>query len=287
MKRERALLDEIIFPGGKPKACTMSYDDGTIHDRRLVATMNRYGVRATFNLNSGFLGQPSVTNGPHGSIDTGEIAPEEVTTLYTGHEIAGHGLYHASPTHVGSSAFLYETIADKAALETLTGTLVRGYAYPFGLYDETAKSVLRLAGYHYARVVDSTRRFDLPTDFLAWEPTCHHADAKLMELAELFCKADAFPMRTKLFYVWGHSYEFAGDDNWDCMETLCAYLQQHGEDVWFATNIEVFDYVTAFRQLEYGAEGGLVYNPTALELHLRRGGTTHTIPPLTTLHLDS
>ena len=53
MKRERALFDEIIFPNGKSKAFTMSYDDGTIHDRRLVEIMNRYGIRGTFNLNAG------------------------------------------------------------------------------------------------------------------------------------------------------------------------------------------------------------------------------------------
>ena len=58
----------------------------------------------------------------------------------------------------------------------------------------------------------------------------------------------------------GHSYEFADDDNWSCIEGLCSTLNKQDSDIWFATNIEIFDYVTAFRRLEYGAEGSLVYN---------------------------
>ena len=41
------------FPGGKHKVLTMSYDDGRLEDRRLVALFNRYGIRGTFNLNGG------------------------------------------------------------------------------------------------------------------------------------------------------------------------------------------------------------------------------------------
>ena len=43
-----------------------------------------------------------------------------------------------------------------------------------------------------------------------------------------------------LFYLWGHSYEFDDDDNWDTIEK---FLQKAGcrDDVWYATNIEVYD----------------------------------------------
>lgn len=46
------------YPGGVMKALTLSYDDGVVHDRRLVEICNRYGLRGTFNLNSGTLGNP-------------------------------------------------------------------------------------------------------------------------------------------------------------------------------------------------------------------------------------
>lgn len=46
-----------VYPDGKKKALTFSYDDGQIHDRRLVEILNRYGMKGTFHLNSGKLAQ--------------------------------------------------------------------------------------------------------------------------------------------------------------------------------------------------------------------------------------
>ena len=40
------------FPGGKPKAFTMSYDDGVRQDIRLAQICTRYGVKCTFNINT-------------------------------------------------------------------------------------------------------------------------------------------------------------------------------------------------------------------------------------------
>ena len=42
-----------IFPGGKRRAFTVSYDDAWPKDRPLIELMNRYGIKGTFNLNSG------------------------------------------------------------------------------------------------------------------------------------------------------------------------------------------------------------------------------------------
>ena len=45
------------FPGGKAKALTMSYDDGKVQDRRLIDIFNKYGIKGTFNLNYGLVGE--------------------------------------------------------------------------------------------------------------------------------------------------------------------------------------------------------------------------------------
>ncbi|MBQ2965162.1 MAG: hypothetical protein IJE14_10940 [Clostridia bacterium] len=42
----------IRFPGGRSKAVTFSYDDGSKQDKRLAQTLDRYGIKCTFNLNS-------------------------------------------------------------------------------------------------------------------------------------------------------------------------------------------------------------------------------------------
>lgn len=38
---------------GKKKAVTFSYDDGIVYDKHLVEILNKYGLKCTFNLNSG------------------------------------------------------------------------------------------------------------------------------------------------------------------------------------------------------------------------------------------
>ena len=270
-------MDLMLFPGGKGKAMTFSYDDGVVQDRRLVEIFNRYAVKGTFNLNSGLLGWQGRGEMRGRDIDISRIEAEEVPALYAGHEIGGHGLYHSALQGVGTPTAMYEIIEDRRRLEMLAGRQVSMFAYPFGTYDKNVTEMLRLAGYAGARTVFSTGGFGIPGDFLEWNPTCHHADPTLMALAEKFCTEK--PVRDPvLFYVWGHAYEFDADDNWDVMEKLCQYVTGFAEDIWFAGNTEVMNYVTAFRGLIYSADGHLVTNPSATNLWLRVGENCYKIP---------
>ena len=70
-----------------------------------------------------------------------------------------------------------------------------------------------------------------------------------------------------LFYIWGHSFEFAREDNWDRIETICKSLQGL-PDVWYATNGEICEYVMAMRSLITSMDGNRLYNPTATTLFL-------------------
>ena len=38
---------------GKMKVLTLSYDDGVVEDIHLVQILNKYGLKATFNINTG------------------------------------------------------------------------------------------------------------------------------------------------------------------------------------------------------------------------------------------
>ena len=52
----RLRQDIPLFPGGKKKALTLSYDDGVTQDERLIDIMNQYKVKGTFNINAGMMG---------------------------------------------------------------------------------------------------------------------------------------------------------------------------------------------------------------------------------------
>ncbi len=255
---------EMLFKEGKRKALTLSYDDNTIHDRKLVQLMNNYGIRGTFNLNSGSFSQKDqrVING----IDTdfSRIDAEEVKDLYWGHEVASHTVTHPSLTAIPANMGVAEVIKDRKNLEELTGELVRGFAYPYGTYNEAVEEILSACGIEYARTVVSTESFDLPQDFLEWHPTCHHNSPKLMELAKQFC--DGGDGKVKLFYLWGHSYEFAQNNNWQKLEDFFQYISKDAESIWMATNIEILEYVKAFRELKRSTDGRILYNPTGLDI---------------------
>lgn len=273
-----ARINTMCFPGGKHKALTLSYDDGVLQDRRLLALMNRNGVRGTFNLNSGLLGRVesmTLPGQPTVRIDT--VTAEEIPTLYAGHEIATHAQKHTALTGFGGAA-VAEILADRLCFERLVPYLVRGHAYPFGLCDENVFALLRAAGITYARTVTSTHGFAIPENFLAWDPTCHHSDPALMPLAKQFCEQPALFGQPQLFYLWGHAYEFDGDNNWNVIEEFLDYMGAHADAIWMATNGEVEQYVHAFRQLVYSADGSRVYNPTGQTLWLEALGKVYEIP---------
>ena len=49
-------MKRMILPEGKKKVLTLSYDDEVTQDIRFVGILNKYGIKCTFNLNSGTFG---------------------------------------------------------------------------------------------------------------------------------------------------------------------------------------------------------------------------------------
>lgn len=261
-------FDSLVFPGGKSKACSLSYDDGVVQDRRLADLLRGYGVKCTFNLSSGLLGHENKGGFPEKvKLDISKVKADELEKVYASHEIAGHGLYHSALNSIGTPLAAYEITEDKRRLEELVGKPLRMFAYPFGVYNSNVIDLLRLAGYQGARTIKSTYGFAIPENFMEWDPTCHHNDSQLMELAQQF--VDGFPLFPMLFYVWGHTYEFDDDDNWSVIEKLAQFLTQHKDLIWFATNGEILEYVMAYRRLEYSVDGAMVHNPSAIDVVIR------------------
>ncbi|PYI52143.1 polysaccharide deacetylase family protein [Paenibacillus flagellatus] len=250
---------DYAFPDGKKKAVTFSYDDGREQDRRLVAIFNRYGIRATFHLNSGKLGEDRY------------VREDEVESLYRGHEVSAHTVTHPFLTEVPAERIATELLEDRAKLESLVGYPVRGMSYPFGAFSPSVVSLLPALGIVYARTTISTQRLAaFPDDFLRWEATCHHKDRLAERIEQLIAAPEGRNM--SLLYVWGHSYEFDNDGNWDMIERAAERLREHADTVWSATNIEYYDYVQALRRLQCTVNGDVVHNPSALPVWIRYGG---------------
>jgi hypothetical protein len=257
------------FPGGRTKAVTLSYDDGREDDRRLVAQLNEYGLKGTFHLNSGFLGKP------------GYINAEEVEALYAGHEVSSHTAAHPFLDLAPPDRVVMEIMEDRDSLEALTDYPVRGMSYPYGAWNEQVVSALPGLGIEYARTTISSHTFNMPSNFLLWQPTCHHKE--MLEYGEAFLSHESRHSRMNLLYVWGHSYEFERDRNWDILERFGELLGHRG-DIWYATNAEIVAYMQAIQRLRYSVSGQIVHNPSAITVwigvdetavEIQGGGTVH------------
>ncbi|MDE6613448.1 MAG: polysaccharide deacetylase family protein, partial [Clostridia bacterium] len=251
---------------------TLSYDDGVSADRRLIGLFNRYGLKGAFNLNNPFYGE-----GKHGTMSEDEAFK---TYKDSGQEIALHGDKHIFLTGVTLPEAASEVLDNRNYLERTYNQIVRGMAYAYGDFNPKVKDMLAALGVIYARTTKSTHGFSLPSDWLELNPTCHHTEEVFQELTERFLSADPdaeFKKRGPLlYYVWGHSYEFDDNGNWNIIEDFAKSVSNR-KDIWYATGTEIYGYVKAFESLVYSADGEMVYNPSHIPVWIDARGRTYMI----------
>lgn len=277
----KGAIMRFLYPQGKKQALTFSFDDNQAFDRELIEIFNKYNVKGTFNINTSTLDQGADSNSD-GNI---YITTEEMNSLYEGHEIAAHGHYHTFLPGLPDSMILEEFLTNRKLLEKITGKLITGSAYAYGVSNEHIRELMKSMGFKYARGVISTHNFFPPTDFLDWTTTCHQADPELMNLAKAFIDVPGY-IDLPLMYVWGHSFEFGRNNNdYSGIEEFCKFIS--GKDfIWYATNIEICNYINATRNLEYSADGSMIYNPGVIRIWLcKDNGDVITIDPGQTVSL--
>ena len=225
--------------GTKKKAITFSYDDGVTQDVRLIALFDKYGMKGTFNLNSGLMGLPGELVREGATVSHVKIPRDEAPQVYRGHEVAAHTVTHPNLTEVSDEAEIVRQIEeDRAALSDIFGYEVRGFAYPGGWpnFDDRVAGIVRAkTGVSFARTTASTLAFGLPGDPIVLKPTVHqHSQFSEMErLLDEFLSAEAEePM---LFYIWGHAYELDIRDEWERLERFLDRAAGH-DDVFYGTN---------------------------------------------------
>jgi hypothetical protein len=262
----------MLWPDGLRKALTFSYDDGVMQDLKLISLFRLYGLKGTFNLNSALFGQIDVIAHGGREYDHSHVPEEDIAHVYAGFEAAIHTAHHPHLTQLSNVNAAEEILADRAAIEALVRYPVRGMAYPFGETDARVKEIVRVLGVTYARGTRTTGDCSLPVDPYDWATSCHHAE--LEQLIEPFLGDAA---RASLLSVWGHAYEFDMTGTWDAFEGMLERLGGN-DDVWYASNIEVFDYLAAHRALRFTADGAVVENPSATDVFLDVDGETLCIP---------
>lgn len=278
---------EMLFPQAKTKALILSYDDGRTEDRQLVKLMNKYGLIGTFHLNSNKLG----TNG--------YLTKAEIKQIFAGHEVSVHSANHPNLTALSKIDVVYEVVEDRKELERLMGYPVRGMAYPFGNHNEFVIETIKGLGIEYARTVEDTYTFKMPENFLKWHPTMHqfaraywepnNPENDKKELTRFYQLINDFNSTKELSIldIWGHSWEMGNDPNkWDETERFFKLLANH-PDIHYTTQIDLVDYVNAFRNLKFSVEKNMVINQSSLTIFFKKNNKPYSVLPGKTLVLGN
>ena len=263
------------FPGGKSRALTLSYDDGVYQDLRLIEILKKHGIKCTFNLNAGLLGTEP------------RLSKEQILSAYPEDmfEVACHGYTHPWLDECDAANCAAEVLEDRRALEEIFGRPIQGMAYPMGTFTDETVAVLKNCGIRYCRTTVSTESFDMPKDWLRMPATCRHKNPRLMELADRFLE-DTIYAPPRLFYVWGHSYEFDNDNNWHVIEQFAEKMGGH-EDIFYGTNMDIYNAWLDFTRLESTADGHIIYNPNVRTVWIaNKGGKVYEIKPGQTIELE-
>lgn len=284
-----AIKIEMLFPEGKSKALILSYDDGAKQDRQLVQLMNKYHLIGTFHLNSNKLSTNSYFD---------YLNKEEIKELYKGHEVSVHTANHPNLPDISKIDVVYEIVEDRRELERLMGYPIRGMAYPFGNTNDAVIDAIDGLGIEYARTVGDTYNFEIPLDFLRWHPTIHqfakaywepNQPEKDTKELDFFHKILNNFLQTKelaLLDIWGHSWEMGNDQNkWEETEKFFKLLANN-DDIYYTKQIDLVDYIKAFRNLKFGVNKNVVYNSSSTNVTCKINNRIYSIPAGANLFLD-
>ena len=223
------------------KYLTFSYDDGVTQDIRLIELFNKYGMKATFNLNSELLGRDGslIREGVH--VDHIKNKPQDIKHIYAGHEVAVHTLTHPNLAHVtDKDEIIRQVEQDRLNLSELCGYEVDGMAYPGGginYSDFAAEIIKEHTGVRYARTTVSAYNFELQENLYQFKPSVYHH----VEMDKMFAMGEEFlnlkTEKPQIFYVWGHAYEFDIRNEWGRFEEFLQMMSGR-EDICYCTNRE-------------------------------------------------
>lgn len=223
----------------KNKILTFSFDDGVTQDARLIDLFNKYGMKATFNINAGRFGlcREFVHSATGVRFRHDRFEAADIKHVYAGHELASHSLTHPDLTKMSEADVIREVEEDRLRLSDLCGYEVVGFAYPGGDFDARTSTVIKeKTGIKYARTIEANHSLEVQENLFEFKPTCHHDEWDfLFKTGEDFLslKTD----EKKIFYVWGHAYEFDIDDSWAKFEEFLGMMSGK-DDIAYLTNKE-------------------------------------------------
>lgn len=216
------------------KIFIFSFDDGTVWDGRFVELLNKYGMKATFNLNSG-LEEFVWYYEDRFPVRRQKLA--ETAQQYRGHEVASHSLTHPWLNSLTPPQLSREVGEDCAALKEIFGLSEIGFGVPFTACNAREINIIRKY-VRYIRLSEFSDSFALPED--PYHIPIHglYNDPDIREKIARFAEND---LPVSVFVMAGHSYEFEALDHWGYLEELLQYIRSFGFE-----NMTTMEFVNQF-----------------------------------------
>jgi peptidoglycan/xylan/chitin deacetylase (PgdA/CDA1 family) len=173
----------LVTPGlaaAAPTIVSLTFDDSFSDQTTASSILAQHSMHGTFYVNTGWIGTtPSYLTWSQLS----DIAAG-------GNEVGGHTIYHVDLTQVDSAEATRQVCDDRQALIS-HGFNATSFAYPFGSYNTSAKSIVQGCGYSSAR-----RSWGL-CPIGQYPPNC------IADVAERIPPVDRYAMRTiASFRAW-------------------------------------------------------------------------------------
>ncbi len=239
---------------------TTSWDDGSIHDRKLVSLLKKYSIKGTFYISKEF------DYAPKGDEKVEKVSDDEMKTLYQGFEVGAHSITHTYFNDLSDEQIKEEVLDSKKYLEELLGHDMKVFCYPGGRYNNTAIDAVKNYGFLGARTTELFR-FDVKDNFLM--PTTINCYPFPFGVGSAKVKASRFLKNIRLayrlnfpiraffgwknlakflfdktekeggvFHLWGQSWEIEKNGMWEDLEEVLKYIANKG-NAEYMTNAEV------------------------------------------------
>ncbi len=203
------------------KYLVLSFDDGTIYDKKLIDLLNKYNISATFNLNSGLENYVWYYNNTY---PIERLVLRNNIDLYKNHEIASHTLTHQYLTSLSKDELINEVKIDIENLEQIFNRKIVSFGTPFDKCSEREIDIIRAnTSIKYFRIPlkKEENDFSIPTDSFHIGINAIYDDKNIYEQIKNFASNT---LDKSIFVIAGHSYDFEVNNHWDYIEKLLKYI---------------------------------------------------------------
>lgn len=183
------------------------WDDGVSADIQLIDVLRRHDAKATFNLNAALFENERSAGWLYKETEVQRLGWNEMRKIYEGFTIANHSLTHPRLEQIPIEDARKDIVEGRKRLQDFFEAPIKGFAYPFGTYNDAVMDVLREAGHVYARTTKNVTQAFPPDDPMAFHPTCKFDNEDFWNHYEKAKKCG-------VFYFWGHSYELINEAMW-------------------------------------------------------------------------